>query len=462
VVDRIARKTRALALGATLFVACRPAVHAAPPLEPTTAAPDPVAKSLPAPSTARAPSAPFAEPAPYKAYDINHVLSTGQSLAIGVSGAPPTTLTQPFHNLMFNTGVMAGGEELTSFEPLVEGDNIPGSKVHVETMSASFANLVAELALASGQSHDILLSNHASGAKSYWQLKKGTKYYANGMAQVAAGAALAKQQGKTYVVRAVTTVHGESDHADRSTRYAQDLLEWQTDYERDVQAITGQTEAVPMFESQISSWTRMMGGTETSGIPAAQLEAHVKSRAKDGALAALGGIFLVGPKYHLPYSSDGVHLSMEGYRHMGEDYAKAYKRVVIDRQPWEPLRPIAVTREGAVITIKLVVPAPPIVLDTTLVTDPGHFGFEYFDAAGTSTPAITAVEIAGPDTVRITLEREPTAENRRVRYAYTAARHSKAGPTSGPRGNLRDSDPTKSRTGKRLYNWCIHFDEAVP
>src|SRR5262245_4366277 len=36
--------------------------------------------------------------------DVNHVLITGQSLAVGVAGAPPLTLTQPFGNLMFNTG----------------------------------------------------------------------------------------------------------------------------------------------------------------------------------------------------------------------------------------------------------------------------------------------------------------------------------------------------------------------
>lgn len=441
-------------LGAMLlFAACRPAVTPAAPALPKAA----VAATAPAPSISEPRPAPVATsaeaPPPLRAYDINHVLSTGQSLAVGVSGAPATTLTQPFHNLMFNTGVMAGGEDLTSFEPLVEGDNIPGSKVRVETMSASFANLASELASAGGLRHDILLSNHASGAKSYWQLKRGTKYYGNGMAQVRAATDLAKQLGKSYVVRAVTTVHGESDHADRSTRYADDLLEWQADYERDVQAITGQTEPVPMFETQISSWTRMMGGTETSGIPAAQLDAHVRSRGK---------IVLVGPKYHLPYSGDGVHLSMEGYRQMGEDYAKAYRRVVLEQQAWEPLRPRSVSREGAVITIRFFVPAPPLTIDTTLVTDPGHFGFEYFDAAGTSTPAITQVEVIGPDTVRVTLEREPSAENRRIRYAYTAARHLKAGPTTGPRGNLRDSDATRSRTGKRLYNWCIHFDEAVP
>lgn len=442
---------------ALLFAACRPPVAPAPPAAPPSI-------SVPAPATT-GPSSPEESPPvattriPYQAYDINHVLATGQSLAVGVSGAPPTTLTQPFKNLMFNTGVMAGGEDLTSFEPLVEGDNIPGSKVHVETMGASFANLASQLAHANGITHDILLSNHASGAKSYWQLKKGTKYYANGMAQVTAALAIAKQLGKSYVVRAVTNVHGESDHADKSTRYAEDLLEWQSDYEKDVQALTGQTEPVPMFETQISSWTKMMGGTETSAIPMAQLAAHIASQSKR---PPGSGVILVGPKYHLPYSSDGVHLTMEGYRQMGEDYAKAYKRVVIDGERWEPLRPSAVTRDGAVITLKLLVPAPPLVLDTTLVTDPGSFGFEYFDASGTAIPKIVRVELAGPDTVTITLEREPTGENRRIRYAYTAARRLKAGPTTGPRGNLRDSDATKSRSGKHLYNWCIHFDEAVP
>lgn len=415
----------------------------------TTAPTSTIAEPTPLPEVdAGAPAGPLG----YVARDINHVLSTGQSLAVGVAGAPPTTLEQPFGNLMFNTGVMAGGEDLTSFEPLIEGDNIPGSKVHVETMSASFANLVASLVVESGTPHVILLSNHASGAKTYAQLKKGTKYYANGMAQVSAARDIAKQLGKSYVVRAVTTVHGESDHAEKSTHYAADLLEWQADYEKDVQALTGQTEPVPLFQTQMSSWTKMMGGTPTSDIPGAQLEAHVKSHGK---------VVLVGPKYHLPYSKDGVHLTMEGYRQMGEDYAKAYKRVVIDQQPWEPLRPISVTREGAVITVKFVVPSPPILLDTTLVSDPGHYGFEYTDASATP-PAIVSVTEAGSDTLTITLSAEPTGADRHLRYAFTGTKGARSGPQTGARGNLRDSDATKSRSGKQLYNWCIHFDEAVP
>ncbi len=384
--------------------------------------------------------------------DVNHVLVTGQSLAVGVSGAPALSLAQPFGNLMFNTGVMAGGEDLVSFEPLVEGDTIPGSKAVVETMSSAFANLVAELARNEGDTHDILVSVHGSGARPYTRLKKGTKPYANGMAQVSAARDIAKKLGKSYVVRAVANVHGEADHAEKSTRYLADMLEWQADYEKDVQALTGQTEPVPMFHTQISSWTRMMGGTETSAIPVAQLLAHQQSGGK---------IVLVGPKYHLSYSKDGVHLTSEGYRHMGEDYAKAYRRVVLEGKRWEPLRPLAVTRDGAVITIKLAVPAPPIVLDTTLVADPGNYGFEYVDASASS-PSIAKVEVTGPDTVAITLSAVPTGDDRHLRYAFTGVRGAGSGPQTGARGNLRDSDPTRSRSRHRLYNWCVHFDEQVP
>lgn len=392
----------------------------------------------------------IASPPPARA--IHHVLVAGQSLAVGVSGGPPLTLTQPFGNLMFNTGVMAGGEDLETFQPLVEGDNIPGSKALVETMSSAFANLVSALAQENGEGHDLLVSVHGSGAKPYSKLKRGSKPYANGMAQVTAGRDIAKKLGRPYVVTAVAMVHGEADHAEKSTRYREDLLEWQADYEKDIQAITGQTSPVPMFQTQISSYTRMMKGTETSAIPSAQLAAHVASGGK---------IVLVGPKYHLAYSKDGVHLTNDGYRHMGEDYAKAYRRVVVDKKAWEPVRPLAVTRDGAVITVKFAVPAPPLALDTDLVSNPGNYGFEYTDASAAS-PSITRVELSGPDTVAITLSAVPTADDRHIRYAFTGIKGALSGPRTGARGNLRDSDPTPSRSRHPLFNWCVHFDEPVP
>lgn len=431
-------------------------------LGPACGGAQPHAPSLPRSKESVAPTTPEVEPdagagaseAPRPiARDINHVLVGGQSLAVGVAGAPPLSLTQPYANLMFNTGVIAGSDELDHFEPLVEGDNIPGSKAVIETMSSGFANLVSELSISDGAPrHDLLMSVHASGAKHYTLLKRGTKPYAAAMAQVTAAASIAEGSHKSYAVRAVLIVHGESDHAEKNDHYDRDLREWQSDYERDIRALSKQAEPVPMFHSQMSSFTRMMKGTETSEIPGAQLRASTQSNGK---------IILVGPKYHLPYAKDGVHLTAQGYRHMGEDYAKAYRRVVLEGKTWEPLRPASIRRDGATLVVKFLVPSPPLVLDTKNVLDPGDFGFEYTDSSA-APPAIAKVEISGEDAVTITLAREPTGTGARLRYAFTGHRGLPSGPQTGARGNLRDSDSTRSRSGYALYNWCVHFDEPIP
>lgn len=385
--------------------------------------------------------------------DINHVLGTGQSLSVGSQGTPTLSTMQPYDNLRFVTGVIAGGTGLTSFVPLVEGNT--------ETLSSSFANLVTKMAreeILLGQpagktSHDLLVSAHGVGGRPYSALKKnGTlTAYANGIAQAQAGHDLAVAANKTHVVRAVTNVHGESDHQNGNTTYEANLLEWQSDYETDVKAITGQAEPVPMLHTQFSSWTKLAGGLTTSAVAAAQLSAHVN---------APGKIILVGAKYHLPYVNDGVHLTNEGYRHMGEDYAKVYRRVILEGKTWEPVRPKAVTRAGAVVTLKMHVPVPPLVIDTVRVSDPGNYGFEWTDD-GPVVPTIVSVAVTGPDTVVVTLSGVPNA-NGRIRYAFTGVAGAKGGPTTGPRGNLRDSDATPSRDGYELYNWGVHFDVPSP
>jgi hypothetical protein len=382
--------------------------------------------------------------------DINHVLSTGQSLSVGATSTA-VTLTQPYANTTFVTGVQSGGTGLTSFVPLKE--------TTVETMSSSFASLVTKMARetvlvgqpAGQTSHDLVVSVHGVGGIAYSGLKKGTVAYANGIAQAQAGHDLALAAKKSYVVRAVTNVHGETDSQNNNAAYEANLVEWQNDYQTDVTAITGQTEAIPMFETQFSSWTRLAGMPATNIITNQQLSAHVNNPGK---------IILVGAKYHLPYFTDGVHLTSDGYKHMGEDYAKVYRHVILEGKTWEPVRPMTITRSGAVVTVKMHVPAPPLVIDTTLVTDPGKNGFEWTDGSA-SPPTIASVALSGPDTVVITLSATPGA-NGHLRYAFTGISGALGGPTTGPRGNLRDSDATPSRDGFKLYNWCVHFDMPVP
>lgn len=376
---------------------------------------------------------------------LHHLLITGQSLSTGAVSAVVST-EQPFANVMFNTGVRAGGVGLVGFVPLVE--TFAGGEG--ETIASGFANLLTERTGGAGVGLRSLASAHGISGQPYTVLRKGTGAYANGMAQAAAGAMLAGAMGESFSVRAMAVIHGETDHGAGNQNYDQNLLEWQSDYDADVRALTGQLEPVVMFTDQMSSFTAL--GSATSTIPQQQLAA---------ARARPDRIFVVAPKYMLGYVADGVHLTGDGERMLGELYAKAWHTVLVDGERWLPVSPREVRRDGAVITIDFHVPAPPLVFDTTLVTDPGSYGFAFTDSSG-ATPAVTAVELDGDTSVRITLGAVPTGGNMRVRYAMTGAPGAPAGPTTGARGNLRDSDATASRHGYSLFNWSVHFDEPVP
>ena len=130
-------------------------------------------------------------------------------------------------------------------------------------------------------------------------------------------------------------------------------------------------------------------------------------------------------------------------------------------KPWEPLRPLSIRRDGAVVTVKFKVPVPPLALDTTRITNPGNYGFTYGDGGNSAT--ITNVEIASADEVRITLSAAPTGANRLLRYAQNGVPGGTCpGPTRGARGNLRDSDATvayhadASGQPYELFNWAVH------
>jgi hypothetical protein len=422
---------------------------------------------------------------PYTHFDVNHVLSTGQSNAVANGGLPVITTTQPYSNLMFSSGVMAMHDcteqgcvfydKPTGFVPLVEGDSF---YYPVETMSSGLANEITKLLLTRyasvDTSHDVLVSLHGRSGHTYACLRKGGCDFKNqgvvlafdqGMMEVADAMALAKAAGKTYVVRAVTAIHGESDHYSYSTNtqefplpstdgggitadYKEGLIEWQRDYEAGVKAITGQSIPVPLLISQMDSWTDV----PTSKVGQWQYEAHVESKGK---------VVLVAPGYPVTWASDCRHYDARGERWMGEYFAKAYARIVFEGKRWEPVRPKHVTIAGNVITAKYYVPKPPLVFDTTRVTDPGNYGFEYWDESA-APPAITKVALTGPDTVQITLATAPTGHDRHLRYAYTAQLPDCPGPTAGPRGNLRDSDDAPSEYGDDLFDWGVHFDVPIP
>jgi hypothetical protein len=448
-----------------------------PPAAPAPGTPGGGGETPKTPETPETPETPI----PYVHFDVNHVISTGQSNSVAHEGRPILSTTQPLANLMFNVGVMTAGDcdgegcrvyqKPSSFVPLVEGDTFWWG---VETMSSGLANEGARLATTKygKPAHDILVSLAGRNGLTYWCLRKGRCYhdpsyvnaYAENMMQVTDAKAIAAAAGKSYVVRMVTAIHGESDDFGYATNnqefpndgsdgtpqslasYADALIEWQRDYEAGVKAITGQAQPVPLLISQFSGWN----DAPTSRVTQLQYDAHVR---------APGKVVLVAPAYTLDWAGDCRHYTSHGERRLGEYFGKAYARIVVEGRRWEPLRPSKVTRAGNVITAKFLVPVPPLVLDTTLVTDPGAYGFEVVDDAGTPV-AVTNVALAGPDTVTLTLAGAPSGKGR-LRYAFTHEPHTCPGATRGPRGNLRDSDTTPSNHGYSLFNWAVHFEVPI-
>ena len=81
----------------------------------------------------------------------------------------------------------------------------------------------------------------------------------------------------------------------------------QSDYNADLQGITGQTEPVPLLVSQQESVPSGMGMSAVSTLAEWQV-----------GLDHPGAVVCTGPKYQYSYASDGVHLTADGYDRLGE------------------------------------------------------------------------------------------------------------------------------------------------
>ena len=256
-----------------------------------------------------------------------------------------------------------------------------------ETKGSGFLNRVNDALI-----HYMLFAEFGIGAQCYAYnatygpgIARGSQSYENIPIAVRQAIALASSAlNKTVVVRAATFTHGEQDGliGTSTAQYEADILQLQQNLTSDLQAITGQSQLVALFLDQVSSWTASPYSAATSKIPQAQLNAALDNPDR---------IFLVCPKYFLTYYSDGIHLLALSQEILGEYYAKAYLQTIIRGVPWKPVYPIAFASDGASpthITITFNVPVGPLVLDTTLVSDPGSKGFEYSDASGVTISSV--------------------------------------------------------------------------
>lgn len=381
------------------------------------------------------------------------VLSGGQSLSTGFNAGPPLSATQPYSNVMLQAGMEGTTAPLI---PLTE--NGTGENGSVETPSSGLAN---SLTARTAAENIFGVGLHGHNGTALAGLAKGTSYYSRGVTQCGNAAAWSAQQNYVFQPIAVTWTHGEWDYSGGlAAGYAAGLAQLQSDYSADVRSSCSATgpASIPVFLTQMNQgWT--------GELAEAQRQAH---------LGYPGRLILVGPKYQMAYGGDALHLTNTDSKWLGEYYAKAVKKVVFDKQTWNPLMPAAanpVARANGVITLTLSIPSTPLVIDTTNVAARANYGFSFSQTGGNSVSISDVSLVNNATQVQVTLSGTPTGGNQHLRYAWAcpaggtawcggAADATKVG------GNIRDSDsavsPEVGSTGKPLYNWLVAFDEPVP
>lgn len=354
---------------------------------------------------------------------LHHQLVLGQSLGYGSSTTALTvTAGGDGRVMMFVGGVHVSSIPSAPIEPAQVREWVEAVEAGVESPSSTLAR--ASIAGWGDDGVAILASNHARGGAAYADLRRGTVPYENAIEAMRRAHLMARLHGLSYSASA-HWVHGEADRAASAADYAGWLAELQADLTADYRALTGASDEVVLYVSQVAAYTAY--GLATSAVPQAMA---------DAADASGGRIVLVGARYVLPTGEDGIHLTSAASRSLGDLHAQAALRHRAGRPPC--LRALSATRVGATITIACAVPTAPMVRDTSVVTDPGGYGLVYAQQGGA--PVSVANAVAAGTTIVVTLSGDPGAPGAEsIRIAMDGTAGAAGGPTTGPRACFRDS-----------------------
>lgn len=387
------------------------------------------------------------QPGNYSA-EINHVISYGQSLSLGVGGTQDDlqTTTQEYDSLMFNAGVRAYegagtvADNHASLIPLIENYYSSQGETPVGQSAAMIKKLImAENGIShTAQSYKILGSASGVSATAISGLGRGSTGYTRLINDVTYGAMRSADLSAPYAVQAVYWSQGEQDYA-IGTSYALYLASMETLYQHlntDIKAASGQLNDIKMIGYQC-----FQSGSSPATVALAQLQASKNNP----------NIIIACPNYHIDHIPGNVHLNGAGYGMLGAYFGLVYKRVIVDGLAWKPLSPLSVTRQGSIAAIKFHVPVRPLELDATAFAAQANSGFSMIDAGGAAI-AITSVSIIGPDTVKI-VAAAPLTAGCKIRYGFSGG------------GNLRDSQGyeifVQQRARRPLHNWCVAFEETI-
>lgn len=398
----------------------------------------------------------------YYPADIVHIVSYGQSLSLGSGSRPAISTVQKFSNLMFVAGVRFWDSEtitdptaaVASLVPLVEINRVTGGSNGGETPVTGWSDMVMQRIQDNygikydEQQFQLLGTAPGNGGAPYSALKKGTFPYSRLLGGVTAGLQRANELNKTYSAPMVAWTQGENDYTttDRAL-IKNNMLELVTDLNTDIKSITKQYDDVILCLYQPAS-NNNYGGAHYPNVALAYLEAAL----------TIPKVYMSTPMYIFSYNTDNVHLTAASSKWYGAYIGLVYEKVILKKEDHKPVYPKKIVSQNNIIEITFNVPSPPLVFDTTMVTNPGNFGFNVLRGATQIT--INSVTMTRTNTVKIVLAQNIISGDK-LTYAINGTG---TGTVNGTRGNLRDSQGDEitfdiEGISKPMHNWCPIFEK---
>jgi len=371
--------------------------------------------------------------------DVNHIIGFGQSLMAGINSMPLQTITAILNAYRFNGGARAQDGSGTSAEnhasllPYIETMKDTGDGIGYETpmggaITAIFDRLSAEAEGYASGDVKILGSVPAQGSKTIAQLRQNPGPYMQRIIDdMTYGKARANELGLTYSPHAMIYMGNESDQTAGTTEevYLDSFDKMIAAVNGFASDVTGKTESLPWFIYQFNSWKNRTPNTDYPTIPLALLKL---ARTRDD-------VRLVQPMYMYDYY-DTAHMLGFDSKICGYRFGLAIEQEMLTGQKFEPLWSKDVSLQGGIANIWYE-PVGKLVLDTSLVTDPGNYGVSAVDPSGN---ALTLTEVSVHlNRLRVRASGGIPAGSK-IRLGFTGGTTGTLpSRTNGPRCCLRDS-----------------------
>lgn len=389
-----------------------------------------------------------------------HFLLYGQSRAGGSKGYPITGIAAEYGGVTFAGGVRAfevpgDPNRRTSLIGLVEKDSGDNKGQTIATgFNRAFSEMLRlENKITPGEVQ-CLISSSFLGNTALADLSKGTATYDELIADAVAGEALCP----SYFAAAVILLQGETDVDDETlpATFEGLLTDFQVDVETDFNTELDRTGDLYVITDQIV--THKSYGKSDPAIALAQLNVF----------NAVGSKVMMACPGYIHSFIDNIHHDSYEYDRLGAYCAWMAKRLIIDGVEPDDLRPLSPNGHsviGDTATLTFPVRVGGLRIDTLNVRDNTFglcvFGFQLFEADGTTPIEILSVEVFPPrgNTLRI-VAAESIPTNAVLKYAHDGV--GTAGYVDGPRGNLRDEQgESEIFNGYEIHNFAPIFRRVL-